>query len=174
MSDPVLPRPTTAAPSPTTAPSSEGFRLPSAAVLVGGVYAVCVLGPLAVFTGQVLSTDVDPSAPDGPLDSITAIGTVGTAALLVGVGLALWLRGTRERSRVGAVLLAALSLLTLLVFWSGTPGVLGACAAWLAGLTRGRRPLSGAARAAGLVGLLVAALNVLLTVGGFVLEGVSG
>lgn len=64
----------------------------------------------------------------------------------------------------------ALSVLTVIVFWSGAPGIFGAAAAWLAGLTRGGRPLSGAARVAGIVGAFVAALNILLSVGGILLS----
>jgi hypothetical protein len=150
--------------------SRRAVRVPSAAVLVGGVYAICVVGLLAVFVGQIVFTDVDPHASEGPLNSIVSVGTVGTVALVVGVGLALWLRRTPDRARIGAVVLAALSLLSLVVFWSGAPGIFGACAAWLAGLTRGGRPQPGLARVAGIVGLLVVVLSVVLTVGGVVLS----
>jgi hypothetical protein len=68
--------------------------------------------------------------------------------------------------------LGALSVLTVIVFWSGAPGVLGAGAAWLAGLTRGGRPLGGAARVAGLVGAFIALLNVVLSVGGVLISGI--
>ncbi len=70
-------------------------------------------------------------------------------------------------------MLGALSVLTVIVFWSGAPGLLGAGAAWLAGLTRGGQPLGGAARAAGLVGVFIALLNVVLSVGGVLLAGIS-
>jgi hypothetical protein len=90
------------------------------------------------------------------------------------VGITLLLRRTPERAKVGAILLGALSVLTLVVFWSGAPGVLGACAAWLAGLTRGGRPLGGAARAAGIVGAFIALLNVVLTVGGEIATAIAG
>ena len=62
-----------------------------------------------------------------------------------------------------------MSVLTIIFFWSGAPGILGACAAWCAGLTRGGRPLGGAARVAGIVGAFVALLNVVLTIGGVLL-----
>jgi len=100
-----------------------------------------------------------------------AIGIIGTVALALGVALAASLSRTEQRAAVGAVVLAVLSVVTLVFFWSGTPGILGACAAWCAGLTRGGRPLTGAARVAGIVGAFVAALNIVLTVGGFVMEG---
>ncbi|ONH30636.1 hypothetical protein BL253_12990 [Pseudofrankia asymbiotica] len=62
---------------------------------------------------------------------------------------------------------------TLVVFWSGAPGLLGGCAAWLAGLTRGGRPLGGAARIAGIVGAFIALLNIVLTVGGVIVAAIA-
>jgi hypothetical protein len=155
--------------TPPTA--TRSVPLPSARVLAGTVYAVCVLGLIALFVGAIVFTDQDPYESEGPVDSIISIGLVGTAALIIGVGLSLWLVRTPERARVGAILLAALSLLTLVVFWSGAPGLFGACAAWLAGLTRGGRPLGGAARIAGIVGVSIAILNIVLTIGGVIASG---
>lgn len=146
--------------------SRRTFSLPSAPALVGGVYAICVLGLMAAFAAEILFTDVDPHADDGPIESILSVGMVGTAALLIAVGIAVFCLRTPERAQVGAVVLATLSVITLVFFWSGAPGIFGACAAWVAGLTRGGRPLSGAARAAGLLGAFVAALNVVVTVAG--------
>jgi hypothetical protein len=147
--------------------------LPSPRALVGGVYAVCVLGMIAVFAGQILFTDIDPNSVDGPVSSIESIGLVGTAALVIGVGVGLALIRTPEGARIGAILFGALSVITLVFFWSGAPGVLGACAAWQAGLTRGGRSLSGAARVAGVVGAFAALLNVVLTVGGMLFTAVT-
>jgi hypothetical protein len=158
----------------TSTAATRSVALPSARVFVGAAYAVCVLGLLAVFVGQIIFTDKDPHASQGPIASIVSVGLFGTGALVIGVGLALWLVRTPERAKVGAILLGALSVLTLVVFWSGAPGVLGACAAWLAGLTRGGRPLRGAARVAGIVGAFIALLNIVLTVGGVILTGVAG
>jgi hypothetical protein len=153
---------------------ARSISLPSARVLIGGVYAVCVLGLVAVFVGSILFTDEDPYRSDGPIESIIAVGAFGTAALALGVGGGLWLIRTPERRKIGAILFGALSVVTLLVFWSGAPGVFGACAAWLAGLTRGERSLGGAARIAGIVGLFIALLNVVLTVGGVLAAGLGG
>jgi len=150
----------------TSTRATRSVSLPSAKVLVGGVYAVCVLGLIAVFVGEIVFTDNDPYRSEGPIESMITVGVIGTAALVIGVGTALLLMRTPERAKVGAILLGALSVLTLVVFWSGAPGVLGACAAWLAGLTRGGRPLGGGARVAGIVGAFIALLNVVLTVGG--------
>jgi hypothetical protein len=140
-------------------------------VLIGVVYAVCVLGLVALFVGEIVFTDHDPHANDGPIESIVTVSIAGTAALLIGVVVLAWLGRTPESARVGSIVLAALSVLTIVFFWSGAPGVLGACAAACAGLTRGGRTLSGAARVAGIVGLFIASLNVVLTVGGVLFNG---
>ena len=81
-----------------------------------------------------------------------------------------WVFRVRELGIV--VVLGSLAVLTVIVFWSGAPGIFGACAAWLAGLTKGGRPLGGAARVAGIVGVFVAVLNILLSVGGILISGV--
>jgi len=158
----------------STSTSTRSVTLPSAPVLIGAVYAVCVLGLLAIFTGAIVFTDVDPYKSEGPIDSIISVGLIGTLALAIGVGLSLWLVRTPERAAVGAVVLGTLSVLSLVVFWSGAPGVFGACAAWLGGLTRGSRPLGGAARVAGIVGAFIAGLNIVLTVGGSVIAMITG
>jgi len=151
----------------TSAPRT--VQLPSARMLVGGVYVVCVLGMIALFTGEIVFTDRDPHRREGPVDSIIAISIFGTAALVIGVGLLLWLGRTPERARVGSFLLLALAVVTLAFFWSGAPGILGACAAACAGLARGGRPLTGGARAAGIIGAFIALLNIVLTIGGMVI-----
>ena len=157
----------------TSTVATRSVTLPSARVLVGAVYTICVLGLIAMFVGEIVFTDKDPQRSEGPIDSMVAVGVLGTSALLIVVVLGLWLVRTPERAKVGAVVLGALSVLTVIVFWSGAPGVLGAGAAWLAGLTRGGRPLGGAARVAGLVGAFIALLNVVLSVGGVLLAGIS-
>jgi hypothetical protein len=156
----------------TTTPRS--VQLPSAPVLVGVVYAVCVLGLVAIFTGEIIFSDKDPHRSEGPIESLIGVSILGTAALVIGVGLALWLVRTPERARVGSFVLLALSVLTIIFFWSGAPGILGACTAWCAGLTKGGRPLGGGARVAGIVGAFIALLNVVLTFGGVLLTPVVG
>jgi hypothetical protein len=136
------------------------------------VYAVCVLGLIAIFVGDIVFTDNDPHRSQGPIDSIVGVGMFGTIALVVAVGLGLWFNTSAERARVGAMVLAALAIITLPVFWSGAPGIFGACAAWVGGLTRGSRPQTGAARSAALVGAFVALLDVVMAVGGVILSGV--
>jgi hypothetical protein len=156
----------------TSTASSRSISLPSAPVLVGGVYAICVLGLIAIFVGDIVLSDKDSHRAEGPIASIVAVGAFGTAALAIGVGLALWLARSPERARAGALVLGALSVLTLPVFWSGAPGVFGACAVWVAGLTRGGRPLGGAGRAAGIVGGFIALLNIVVTVGSLLVHAV--
>ena len=158
--------------STSTAPP-RSVQLPSAAVFVGAVYAIGVLALDLVFLGDIVFTDKDPHRTDGPVDSIVAISTFGTAALVIGVALALWLVRSPESARIGSFVLVALAVLTIIFFWSGAPGIFGACAAWCAGLTRGGRPLGGAARVAGIVGAFIALLNVVLTIGGVLISGVS-
>lgn len=159
-------------PSPTA--TSRSVQLPSARILIGGVYAVCVLAMDLLFMGEIVVSDKDPHRSEGPIDSIVSVSVFGTAALVVGVGLGLWLVRTPERARVGSLVLVGLAVLTVVFFWSGAPGIVGACAAWCAGLTRGGRPLGGAARVAGIVGAFLALLNVVLTIGGVLLSPIVG
>jgi hypothetical protein len=159
---------------PTSTATSRTVELPSARVLVGLVYGVCVLGLVAGFAVSILVSDEDPYRSTGPIESIIAISVVGTTALVVGVGVALRMVRTPERARVGAFVLVGLAVLTIIFFWSGAPGIFGACAAWCAGLTKGARPLGGSARVAGIVGAFIAMLNVLLTIGGVLLSPLVG
>lgn len=158
----------------TSTTATRRVSLPSARVLIGTVYAACVLLLLAIFVGNILFTNNDPYRSEGPVQSIISVGAIGTAALIISVGAGLWLVRTPERAKAGAILFGALSVLTLVVFWSGAPGLFGASAAWLAGLTRGGRPLGGAARVAGIVGVFIALLNVVITVGGEIVTVISG
>ncbi len=154
----------------TTPDAGRTVQLPAARTLIGAVLVACVLLPLAIFAGEILFSDRDAYRSEGPVDSIVSIGVVGGVGLVLALVLGAVLVRTPERARIGAVVFAALSVLTIIVFWSGTPGLFGASAAWLAGLTRGGRPLGGAARVAGIVGAFVAVLNILLTVGGLVIS----
>jgi hypothetical protein len=153
----------------TSTAGPRSIELPSSWVLVGTVYAVCVLALLALFAGEIILSGQDPHRSEGPIESIVSISIAGTAALVVGVGLTTWFVRMPERARIGSLVLAALAALTIPFFWSGAPGILGACAASCAGLTKGARPLGGGARVAGIVGAFIALLNVVLTAGGVVL-----
>jgi hypothetical protein len=133
-------------------------RLPSAAVVIGTVYALCVVVPLVYLT-LVVAIGLDPNGPDTARQEIPAIGLVGTTALAIGVLPGIYLAKSDSASRIGAIVYGALSVVTLVLFWSGAPGVLGAVAAWLGGLTRGRTPYPGAPRVFAIIGLSVAILN---------------
>lgn len=148
--------------STTIAP--RRVTVPSARVLVGGAYTVFVLGLIGVHAGHILLTDVDPHQNDGPVESMLGVGIAGTAALVLSLVIGLGLAGTPERAKVGAVVLGGLAVLSIVVFWSGAPGVLGAAAAWQAGMTKGRTPLGGAARAFGILGLFLVVLTLVSTV----------
>jgi hypothetical protein len=165
---------TPTAPSAPSSTTSRSLTLPSGPVLVAIAYVICVLGLIAIFVGQILFTDVDPHANEGPIASIVAIGIFGTVALVIGLGVSLTLHRAPQRAGVGAVVLGVLSVLSLVFFWSGAPGILGACAAWLGGLTRGSSPQTGAARVAGIVGAFVMLLDVVLALGGGLLGAITG
>jgi len=138
--------------------ATPSSRVPSAQVVISAVYALCVLVPLAYLT-LVVILGLDPSGPDTARQEMIAIGLVGTTALVSGVLPGLYLAKSDSASRIGAIVYGVLSLLTIVFFWSGAPGILGAVAAWLGGLTRGRTPVQGAARVLAIIGLCIAILN---------------
>jgi hypothetical protein len=126
--------------------------------VISTVYAFCVVVPLMYLT-LVVALGLDPNGPDTALQEILAVGLVGTTALVIGVLPGLYLAKSDSSSRIGAIVYGALSLLTIVLFWSGAPGVFGAVAAWLGGLTRGRTPYRGAPRIFAIIGLCIAILN---------------
>ena len=161
---------TTDATPPSTLRSG---RVPSAQVVIGGVYALCVLVPLASLT-LVVALDLDPEGPDTARREIIDIGLVGTTALMIGVLPGLYLARSDSASRIGAIVYGALSLLTIVFFWSGAPGILGAVATWLGGLTRGRTSLHGAPGLFAIIGLCIAILNCTVSVAWFVVGAFVG
>jgi hypothetical protein len=138
----------------------------SPAVLVGGTFALTTLLAIAVHVGVILFTDQDPHAPEGPVESIQSIAVVGGIGLVLALAIAVPLFRDPKRAKVGAIVLGTLAIITLPVFWSGAPAILGACAAWLGGLARGSHPQVGAARALGIVGTVIAVLEIVATVFG--------
>jgi hypothetical protein len=149
----------------TDTPRATEPRL-SPAVLVGGTFALTTLLSIALHVGEILFTDHDPHAPQGPIESIQSVAVVGGIGLVIALSIALPMSRDADRARIGAVVLGALAIVTLPVFWSGAPATLGACAAWLGGLTRGSYPQTGAARGLGIVGLVIAVLSIVATVFG--------
>lgn len=138
----------------------------SPAVLVGGTFAMTTLLSIAIHFGEILFTDHDPHAPDGPIASIVSTGVVGGIGFALALAIAVPLSRDPHRAKVGAVVLGALAIITLPVFWSGAPAALGASAAWLGGLARGSHPQAGAARGFGIVGMAIAVLQIVATVFG--------
>jgi hypothetical protein len=138
----------------------------SPAILVGGTFALTTLLTIAFHVGEILFTDHDPHAPQGPIPTIESVAVVGGIGLVLALAIALPLSRDPHRAKVGAIVLGALSIITLPVFWSGAPATLGASAAWLGGFARGSRPQSGAARGFGVVGIVIAVLSIVAAVFG--------
>ncbi|MFI5912001.1 hypothetical protein [Dactylosporangium sp. NPDC051541] len=135
------------------------------------VFAAFVLSTVANIAFQVADivfTDRDPHRSEGPLESLPSIAVVGVAALAVALAAGFVLIRDPGRARVGAIVFGALSLVTLPLFWSGAPATFGATAVWLAG-----RPQSGAPRAFGVIGLVVAILVVVAVFAGGVSQFVT-
>jgi hypothetical protein len=141
----------------TTNANTHTARGLSAPLLVGGAFVLSTIANLCFQTADIVFTDSDPNRPEGPVESIVSISVVGVIGLAVAIAIALPLVG-KPRAKAGAIVLGALALLSIPLFWSGAPAVLGASAAWLAGLTRGGQPSSGTARAFGIIGFVVAIL----------------
>lgn len=146
----------------------------SAAALVGGAFALTTLLSLAFHVGEILFTDHDPHAPAGPVASIQSVALVGGIGLVLALAIAVPMHRDPHHAKVGAILLGALAIITLPVFWSGAPATLGACAAWLGGLTRGSHPQTGAARGFGIVGIVIVVLSIVATVFGGALGQLFG
>lgn len=151
----------------TTQTTTASERRLSPAMLVGGTFALTTLLNIAIHTGVILFTDQDPRAPDGAIETIQGVALVGGIGFILALAIALPLARDPQRAKVGAVVLGALAIITLPVFWSGAPASFGACAAWLGGLARGSHPQAGAARTLGIVGTVIAVLLIVATaVGG--------
>lgn len=137
--------------------------LPTYPVALGIVFAVCTIG-MALNLIAAIATDVVDEGPRTLEEQLVGVIGFGVGALVIAATGAWWFSRTAERSKVGAVLFGALCVPTLILFFSGAPGMFGATAAFLAGLTRGRTPTSGAPRLFGVVGLVIAILNVAVAV----------
>ena len=138
-------------------------RVPAYRTLIGTVYAICV-GLMCLSVLAEIALDHESDGPRGFGDQLIGLLGFGTAALVISVLGARQLRATPERARAGAVVFGLLCVPALAFFWCGMPGMFGATAASLAGLTRDGRPLTGLARGFGLVGLVLAILNPILHV----------
>ena len=108
------------------------------------------------------------------LGIVFTVCTFGIGGLTLSLLGAWWFSRTEARAQVGAIVFGALAVPTIILFFSGTPGMFGATAAFLAGLTLGRTPATGAPRVFGIVGLVFAILNVLITVAGVSIAWITG
>ena len=167
--------------SQTTSPvvsTPDTHRSPSAALVVGAAIALSIGVQLVVFAiGMFVASDHDIHRSEGVRASLVSASVVAAVCLAVGFAVALATRRPASRSKVGAIALGALSVLSIPVFWAGGPAIFGSLAAWLGGLTRDGHPHTGAARAFGIVGLVLAVLNVVaivvLTIGNVAINGYS-
>ncbi|WP_433305862.1 hypothetical protein ACQP2F_19210 [Actinoplanes sp. CA-030573] len=151
----------------TTATSSvRTSRGVSGPILVGSAFLLSTVLNIGFQLAEIAFTDTDPHRPQGPIESIVSISVVGVAGLILALAVALPLVRDPAKAKVGAIVLGSLALISAPLFWSGAPAVLGAAAAWLAGLTKGGTPLTGAARGFGIVGFVVAVLVVVATIVG--------
>jgi len=150
----------------TTETTRATERRLSPAVLVGGTFALTTLLSIAFHVGEILFTDHDPHAPEGPIASIQSVAVVGGIGLVLALAIAIPLSRDPHRAKIGAIVLGTLAIITLPVFWSGAPAALGASAAWLGGLARGSHPQAGAARGFGIIGIVIAILEIVATVFG--------
>lgn len=145
--------------STVTASGQSRSRIPRYAVLVGLAFAVCVVGMSASITAEmVFGYTGQGDAPRSLGEQLAGVVGFGTAGLLLSVAAVRFLTSPRQRA-VGAITLGVLSVPALAFFWCGMPALLGAAAAALAGLTRGRAPLGGTPRLFGLIGLAFAIIN---------------
>ncbi len=160
------------------ASTPDTHRSPSTALLVGAAIGLTTGVQLAVFgIGMFIASDHDIHRSQGVRASLLSLAVIGAVCLAVGFAIALTTHRSAGRSKVGAIALGALSVLSIPVFWAGGAAIFGGLAAWLGGLTKDGQPHTGAARAFGIVGLVVAVLNVVailvLTLGNIVINGYS-
>ncbi len=152
-----------------TTTSTATDRRPTPAVLIGGAFALTTMLSIAFHIGEILFTDHDPNAPEGPIASIQSVAVIGGMGLVLALAIAIPLSRDPQRAKVGAIVLGSLAVLTLPLFWSGAPAAFGACAAWLGGLARGSYAQAGAARGFGIVGIVIVVLEIVATlIGGAV------
>jgi hypothetical protein len=150
---------------PTTPDTASGRSL-TPALLVGGGFALTTVAQTLFHTAFSIWEIRDDFGAGGrsPEEQLPFLITLGLGGLLAALGVGKWLGG--DKANRGAVVLGALSILTLPVFFSGAPASFGTMAAVRAGLTRGGTPARGAARGFGIVGIVVTVLIIIAIFGG--------
>jgi hypothetical protein len=159
-----------------TVSTPDAHRSPSTALVLGAAIGLTTGVQLAVFAiGMFVASDHDIHRSEGVKASLVSVSVVAAICLAVGFAIALATRRAAGRSKVGAIALGALSVLSIPIFWAGGPAIFGGLAVWLGGLTKDGHPHTGAARAFGIVGLVAAVLNVVailvLTLGNLAING---
>ena len=147
----------------TGSATHQATIVPTYRTLLTAVVVVCTLGMAANLLAAI-ATDVVDDGPRTLQQQLAGVLGFGAAGLAISLAGAWWFTRQPGRSRIGAIVYGALSVPTLLLFFSGTPAMFGVTAAFLAGLTRGRRPETGAPRVFGTVGLVLAVVNVCVTI----------
>jgi hypothetical protein len=157
--------------TPATTPRRS--IIPAYPVLLGIVFVICTVG-MALNLIAAIATDVVDEGPRTLHEQLAGVIGFGIGGLAVSLLGAWWFSRPEARAKVGAIVFGALAVPTIILFFSGTPGMFGATAAFLAGLTRGRTPATGAPRVFGIVGLVFAILNMLITVAGVTIAWITG
>ena len=157
----------------TPAPPPRRSIIPAYPVLLGIVFVICTVG-MALNLIAAIATDVVDEGPRTLQEQLAGVIGFGIGGLAVSLLGAWWFSRTEARAKAGAIVFGALAVPTIILFFSGTPGMFGATAAFLAGLTRGRTPATGAPRVFGIVGLVFAILNMLITVAGVSIAWIAG
>lgn len=135
-------------------------RVPTYPVLIGIVYAICVVFmSMSILVEMQIGYVGQGEQPRTLGEQLVGVVGFGTGGLVLCLLAARFLSTDPSRAKIGAIVLGILTIPALAFFWCGMPGLVGATAAYLAGLTRGATPLAGAPRVFGIVGLLFAVLN---------------
>jgi hypothetical protein len=163
----------------TTSPAvvtTKSQRSPSAALLVGLAIGLSAGVQFAVYAiGMFVASNHDIHRSQGVKAGLVSSSLIAGICLVVGFAVALTTHRSANRSKIAAIVLGALSVLAIPIFWASGPAIFGSLAAWLGGLTKDGHPQTGTARAFGIVGLVAAVLNVIailvLTLGNLAMHG---
>jgi hypothetical protein len=154
---------TTTPPAAPTRQPAVRRQAPTYAVLVGTVFAICVVAmTISILVEIQMGYIGQGEQPRSLTEQLAGVVGFGTLAFVLSVLPARVLARDARRARIGSVVYAVLAVVSLPFFWCGMPGMFGATAAHLAGLTADGPPASGG-RAIGLLGLVLAVVNPTIT-----------